>query len=227
MAPYYSCIHRPVFPSQRSGYSSLSGALSPPPSPFQRSSRHRVPQLVAKAAGRPVCQPVFFDYVGSAQQGVFVSDFGSRSTHALAEMMAGSHDLPLADAPAVKEINLRIKVREELHLRWWVVDRLYRQWPGYEHLDWSSSTPASSSMTRVQLGASIALHFRRFVQVGGSASAHEGLLMPVLQKAMSATTTCSRWKIGSDGIGFEKIVLVGLYSIGGDVWQADVAIDDL
>ena len=29
------------------------------------------------------------------------------------------------------------------------------QWPGYEHLNWSFSTPASSSMTLVQFGASI------------------------------------------------------------------------
>jgi len=42
---------------------------------------------------------------------------------------------------------------------------------------------------------------------------------------MSSTTTCSRWKIGNEGIKFEKIVLIGLYSIGGDVWQADIAVD--
>jgi len=42
---------------------------------------------------------------------------------------------------------------------------------------------------------------------------------------MSSTTTCSRWKISNEGIRFETIVLVGLYSIGGDVWQADIAVD--
>ena len=47
------------------------------------------------------------------------------------------------------------------------------QWPGYEHLNWSFSTPASSSMTLVQLGASIAMHFWRFVEVGDSLFTNE------------------------------------------------------
>ncbi|KAF9442244.1 hypothetical protein P691DRAFT_779494 [Macrolepiota fuliginosa MF-IS2] len=63
-------------------------------------------------------------------------------------------------------------------------------------------------MTRIQLGASIAMHFWRFVE-----------------KAMTSSTTCSQWKVGNGGIEFDKIVLVGLYSLGSDVWQADIAVD--
>jgi len=110
MSPYYSCIHLPVFPSQRSGYSSLSGALSPSPPQFKQSSRYRVPQSMAKTTGRPISRPVFFDYNGDFHQGVFIADFSTRSANALIGMIAGSNDFPLANT-CVKEINLCIKVR--------------------------------------------------------------------------------------------------------------------
>ncbi|KAJ3573844.1 hypothetical protein NP233_g2166 [Leucocoprinus birnbaumii] len=189
MSHYHNAIHAPVFPSQVSGYSSLSGALTPPPSQFVNSRRRRVPQCAAKAAGGPVAHPVMFDYIGQSQQGVSVAEFHVRSTNVLGQMIAGGNDLVLANT-GVQEINLRI------------------MWPGYDHLNWSFSTPASQSMTRIQLGASIAMHIWRFVE-----------------KAASSSTTCPQWKVGSGAIEFEKIVLVGLYSTGAGVWQADLAVD--
>ncbi|KXN90319.1 hypothetical protein AN958_04352 [Leucoagaricus sp. SymC.cos] len=188
MSRYHTAIHSPVFPSQVSGYSSLSGALSPN-SQFANPRRYRIPQCAAKAAGAPVAQPVSFDYIGYAHQGVSIADFHVRSANALSQMIAGGNDLVLAQT-GVREINLRIL------------------WPGYEHLNWSFSTPASSSITRIQLGASIAMHFWRFIE-----------------KATSSSTTCPQWKVGNSGIEFEKIILVGLYDLGGGVWQADVAVD--
>ncbi|KAF9444934.1 hypothetical protein P691DRAFT_676670 [Macrolepiota fuliginosa MF-IS2] len=189
MSRYHSPIHTPVFPSQMSGYSSLSGALSPAPSQFANPRRRRVPQSAVKASGSPVTHPVSFDYIGYAQQGVSIVDFSARSANALAQMVAGGNDLVLANT-GVRQINLRI------------------MWPGYEQLNWSFSTPASSSMTRIQLGSSISMHFWRFVE-----------------KAMSSSTTCPQWKVGNGGIEFDKIVLVALYSVGADVWQADIAVD--
>ncbi|KXN90324.1 hypothetical protein AN958_04357 [Leucoagaricus sp. SymC.cos] len=188
MAHYHNPIHMPVFPSQVSDYSSLSGALSPP-TQFASPRRCRVPQCAAKASGGPVAKPVSFDYIGYSHQGVSIVDFSARSANALIQMIAGGNDLVLAGT-GVQHINLRI------------------MWPGYENLNWSFSTPASSSMTRIQLGASIAMHFWRFVE-----------------KAMSSPTTAPRWKVGNGGIEFDKIILVGLYNIGLDVWQADVAVD--
>ncbi|KAJ3573839.1 hypothetical protein NP233_g2171 [Leucocoprinus birnbaumii] len=179
----------PVFPSQVSGYSSLSGALTPAPSQFTNPRRRRVPQPGVKASGSPVSHPISFDYIGYSRQGVSIVDFSARSANALIQMVSGGDDLPLTNT-GVRQINLCI------------------MWPGYEHLNWSFSTPASSSMTRVQLGASIAMHVWRFVE-----------------KAMTSSTTCPQWKIGSGGVQFEKIVLVGLYSVGADVWQADIAVD--
>ncbi|KAL9713334.1 hypothetical protein Ac2012v2_002939 [Leucoagaricus gongylophorus] len=189
MFRYYTCIHTPVFPSQLSGYSSLSGALSLSPSQFTHPCHHRVPQPVAKTTGRPIYQPIMFDYIGYFQQGVLLADFNARSVNALVQMVVGGNDLPLANT-CVKEMNL------------------YIMWPGYEHLNWLYSTPASSSMTRIQLGASVAVHFWKFVE-----------------KAMSSAATCTRWKIGNGGVQYEKIILVGLYNIGSDVWQADIAVD--
>ncbi|KAF5362300.1 hypothetical protein D9756_002047 [Leucocoprinus leucothites] len=189
MSRYHNSIHMPVFPSQVSGYSSLSGALAPPPSRFANPRRQRVPQPAVKASGGPVAQPISFDYIGYSQQGVPIADFNARSANALIQLIAGGNDLPLANTN-LKQINLCI------------------MWPGYEHLNWSFSTPASPSMTRIQLGASIAMHFWRFIE-----------------KSMSSSTTCPQWKVGNGGIQFEKIILVGLYSIGTDVWQADIAVD--
>lgn len=110
MSRYHSPIHTPIFPSQVSGYSSLSGALSPPPSQFANSRRRRVPQCAVKAAGNPVfTQPISFDYIGYSQQGVSIVDFSARSANALAQMVAGGNDLVLANT-GVSQINLRIMV---------------------------------------------------------------------------------------------------------------------
>lgn len=42
---------------------------------------------------------------------------------------------------------------------------------------------------------------------------------------MSSSTSCPQWKVGNGGIEFDKIILVALYSVGADVWQADIAVD--
>ncbi|KAF5362295.1 hypothetical protein D9756_002042 [Leucocoprinus leucothites] len=162
MSLYHNAIHSPVFPSQVSGYSSLSGALSPPPSQFANPRRRRVPQCAAKAAGSPVANPVMFDFIGYSQQGVSIAEFHVRSANALSQVIAGGNDLVLANT-GVQEINLRIL------------------WPGYEGLNWSFSTPASQSMTRIQLGASIAMHIWRFVE-----------------KATSSSTTCPNGKLAME-----------------------------
>ncbi len=102
----------------------------------------------------------------------------------------------------------------------------FDQWSGYEHLNWSFSTPASPSMTRIQLGASIAMHFWRFVEVSLRTLMDFIFRYLILsQKAMASSTTCSQWKIGNGGVEFDKIILVALYSLGGDIWQADIAVD--
>ncbi len=109
MSRYHSPIHAPIFPSQMSGYSSLSGALSPPPSQFANPRRRRVPQPAAKAAGNPVTPPISFDYIGYSQQGVSIVDFSARSANALSQMVAGGNDLVLAGV-GIQQINLKIMV---------------------------------------------------------------------------------------------------------------------
>jgi hypothetical protein len=109
MSRYHSPIHAPVFASQVSGYSSLSDALTPPPSHFANPRRRRVPQAAAKASGVPVTSPVSFDYIGSSNQGVSIVDFSARSAHALIQMVAGGSDQVLAGT-GVQKINLHIMV---------------------------------------------------------------------------------------------------------------------
>ncbi|KAF9442250.1 hypothetical protein P691DRAFT_848998 [Macrolepiota fuliginosa MF-IS2] len=140
MARYHNPIHAPIFPSQISSYSSLSGALAPPPSQFASSRRRRVPQNVCKTNNSSICGPIGFDYIGQAGQGVSLADFSARSQNAISQMVAGANDQVLAGTGTSK-INLRI------------------MWTGYEHLSFVQSMPASPAMSRGQLGASIAMQF--------------------------------------------------------------------
>lgn len=109
MPRYHSSIHRPVFPSQVSSYSSLSGALTPPPSQFISSRRQRVPQSASKISTGPICGPIDFDYIGQAGQGVSMADFSVRSQNAISQMVAGANEQILAGTGVVM-IKLRIMV---------------------------------------------------------------------------------------------------------------------
>ncbi|KXN90320.1 hypothetical protein AN958_04353 [Leucoagaricus sp. SymC.cos] len=144
MARYHNSIHAPVFPSQMSSYSSLSGALIPLPSQFGSPRRRRVPQNVCQTSSGPVCGPIGFDYIGHAGQGVSLADFSARSQNAIAQLVAGANDQVLAGL-GISKIHLRI------------------MWTGYEHLNFVQSMPASPAMSRGQLGASIAMQFWSFV----------------------------------------------------------------
>ncbi|EKM81476.1 hypothetical protein AGABI1DRAFT_105053 [Agaricus bisporus var. burnettii JB137-S8] len=189
MSRYHNSIHSPIFPSQVSSYSSLSGALAPPPSQFTSSRRRRVPQSTCKTSSGPICGPIGFDYIGQAGQGVSLADFSARSQNAICQMVTDANDQALSGM-AISKINLRI------------------MWTGYEHLNFVQSMPVSPNMSKGQLGASIAMQFWSFVDL-----------------AQKSTTTNPQWQINQTRIPFERIFLVALYSIGDDVWQADVAVD--
>lgn len=223
MFRYYTCIHTPVFPSQLSGYSSLSGALSLSPSQFTHPCHHRVPQPVAKTTGRPIYQPIMFDYIGYFQQGVLLADFNARSVNALVQMVVGGNDLPLANT-CVKEMNLYIMVRMSCNTEsicltnHWFSGRVTSIWIGHTVLLRVPQWLAFSSVPVL------------LCTFGNSSKL---VILPqwnqsqwhCFQKAMSSAATCTRWKIGNGGVQYEKIILVGLYNIGSDVWQADIAVD--
>jgi hypothetical protein len=122
MSRYHNPIHSPVFPSQISSYSSLSGALTPAPSQFTNPYRHRLPQTVAKTSGSPVMYPIAFDYINYSKQGVSIVDFSARSANVLAQMVAGGSDLVLSGTN-VQQINIRITVRTWILM---IVKSVYR-----------------------------------------------------------------------------------------------------
>lgn len=109
MSRYHNPIHAPVFPSQLSSYSTLSGALVPPPSRFNSQRRKRVPQTLCKTSSGPMCAPIGFDYLGQAGQGVSLADFSTRSQNALAKMITGANDLVLANL-GLKSMRLHVTV---------------------------------------------------------------------------------------------------------------------
>ncbi|EKM81472.1 hypothetical protein AGABI1DRAFT_105050 [Agaricus bisporus var. burnettii JB137-S8] len=155
MSRYHNPIHSPIFPSQISSYSSLSGALAPPPSQFISTRRRRVPQSTCKTSNGPICGPIGFDYIGQAGQGVSLADFSARSQNAISQMVAGANDQVLSQT-GIGKINLRI------------------MWTGYEHLNFVQSMPASPAMSRGQLGASIAMQFWSFVDLAQKSSTTNG-----------------------------------------------------
>lgn len=109
MSRYHNPIHSPIFPSQISSYSSLSGALAPPPSQFISTRRRRVPQSTCKTSNGPICGPIGFDYIGQAGQGVSLADFSARSQNAISQMVAGANDQVLSQT-GIGKIHLRIMV---------------------------------------------------------------------------------------------------------------------
>lgn len=189
MSRYHNAIHSPIFPSQISSYSSLSGALVSPPSQFNSPRRHRVPQNICQTSQGPVCGPISFDYIGQVGQGVSLADFSTRSQNAISQLVAGANDQVLAGT-GIKKIHLRI------------------MWAGYEHLNFVQSMPASTAISRGQLGASIALQFWSFIT-----------------QASKSSTTNHKWQISEKTIPFERIFLIALYSLGDGIWQTDVAVD--
>ncbi|KAF5361901.1 hypothetical protein D9756_002038 [Leucocoprinus leucothites] len=155
MSRYHNTIHPPVFPSQLSAYSTLSGALIPPPSRFTSSRRRRVPQILCKTSSGPMCAPITFDYIGQTGQGVSVADFSARSQNALVQMVTGANDLVLATT-GVKTATLHI------------------MWTGYERISKTKfNLPVSAATSRGQLGANIALHLWAFVDEATKAAASD------------------------------------------------------
>ncbi|KAF5361855.1 hypothetical protein D9756_002050 [Leucocoprinus leucothites] len=85
-------------------------------------------------------------------------------------------------------------------------------WQGYERLNWSRSIPVSPALSRAQLGATIAMQVWNFIE--------------------DVRSTCfearPEWSLSLDAkITFDNIILLGLYSIYDNIWQADLAVDDV
>jgi len=84
-------------------------------------------------------------------------------------------------------------------------------WPGYEHIEWVRTIEVYSSqgpITRLQLGAVIASNFARYIE-----------------KTQYEATKSGKWRVGPAGIEFENLILLSLYNVFDDSWQASVAID--
>jgi hypothetical protein len=82
--------------------------------------------------------------IGFTGQGVPVHELCARSTHALAQMIAGANDVVVAQPRLV----------------------LCICWPGYSHIDWACPIdlyPNIVPLTRAQLGAAIAQNISQFV----------------------------------------------------------------
>jgi hypothetical protein len=83
-------------------------------------------------------------------------------------------------------------------------------------------------ITRAQLGAVVAANFARFIEVNSSPPFSPARTFSdrlFLQMTRNERSACADYKIGTSGILFEHLVLVGLHNVFEDAWQADVAVD--
>lgn len=87
------------------------------------------------------------------------------------------------------------------------------------------NVPATAATSRGQLGANIAMQLWSFVDVRTTYSIFTIVDLTSLQAASKTTSTNTQWEITPKGIGFDKMILVALYHVGDDVWQADIAVD--
>ncbi|KAL0064954.1 hypothetical protein AAF712_008076 [Marasmius tenuissimus] len=88
---------------------------------------------------------------------------------------------------------------------------LHISWPGYEHAPWCRSidimTPAGP-ITRAHLASIVAHCFSEYIE-----------------KTQYQSTRSPDWRLGAGGFSLDHIMLLSVCNVGGDEWQAEVAID--
>ncbi|KAJ8093997.1 hypothetical protein PM082_009884 [Marasmius tenuissimus] len=88
---------------------------------------------------------------------------------------------------------------------------LHILWPGYEHVPWCRSIDIITStgpIARAHLASIIAHCFSEYVE-----------------KIQYQSTTNPDWRLGPGGFCLDHIMLLSVYNVGEDSWQAEVAID--
>ncbi|KAK1215542.1 hypothetical protein PQX77_021844 [Marasmius sp. AFHP31] len=88
---------------------------------------------------------------------------------------------------------------------------LHISWPGYEHVPWSRTVDVVTSdgpITRAYLASIIAHHFAEYIE-----------------KNKNQATKNPDWRLGSGGFCLDHIILLSVYNVCEDAWQAEVAID--
>ncbi|KAF8922091.1 hypothetical protein CPB85DRAFT_1465222 [Mucidula mucida] len=133
-----------------SGFSSITSSSRGSPNP--KLVRLPVPEVAntkwKKEVGRPVAQPIPFNWNAQPGEGVQLQELAMRDVDTIAAHLNGGND-PIYVGPGVTRINFHIT------------------WPGYVHINWSRTLDICTkfgSMTRAQLGAAVAGMFMRFLE---------------------------------------------------------------
>lgn len=91
--------------------------------------------------------------------------------------------------------------------------RLVISWPGYEHVDWSSSIElftSSGPLTRGQLAVEISNAFHSFIMKSST---------------YPPSPLAYDWRTSTGGISFDRLILLACWNLHDDVWMADVFVD--
>ncbi|KAF8922694.1 hypothetical protein CPB85DRAFT_1556002 [Mucidula mucida] len=158
---YKNPLHPTSVPN--SGFSSITSSSSssrgsshtPHPHPHLNPKLVRLPipdssanSKWKKEVGRPVAQPIPFNWNAQPGQGIQMQELAMRDIDTIAAHMNGGNE-PIYVGPGVTRINFHIT------------------WPGYSHLTWSRTLDICTKfgmMTRAQLGVAVAGMFMRFLE---------------------------------------------------------------
>ncbi|KAF9463662.1 hypothetical protein BDZ94DRAFT_1308568 [Collybia nuda] len=199
---YVNPLHAPVSAASRSQFSSLGGAVNgvPSASQFISPNRRRLPQ----APYTPSTKSRGSGGRASQLNHPIAFDYLGHSKQGIPmrELSTrGGHTLASMVHGAGDQVLVHTGLaRINLHILW----------PGYEHVGWTEPIEIhlNGPIARAQLGAAVAMSFARFVE-----------------KTRSQPSRSPEWHLSPTGIRFDQLVLVSMYNVFEDVWQADVAVD--
>ncbi|KIK92342.1 hypothetical protein PAXRUDRAFT_13280 [Paxillus rubicundulus Ve08.2h10] len=95
------------------------------------------------------------------------------------------------------------------------------RWPGYSPLDWSRNIPiyfGDKLINRAQLAHCIANEFEQFVKVSTQSPSCHACDRGELH------TTEPHWKVGHEGISFNRMKLSSIWNPQGNIWVASVRV---
>ncbi|KII94531.1 hypothetical protein PLICRDRAFT_97522 [Plicaturopsis crispa FD-325 SS-3] len=193
---YENPLHPPVPVNKFSPFTSINASLLTP-------TRQRVPQPQYAPASKwkaticraPEQRPVTFDIAG------YPAGYGVPLRELCTRGPVGMASMiagasePVLAHYGLKKIKLRIL------------------WPGYPHVDFERTidiyTP-SGPITRVQLASAIAMNYARWVDK----TQYEAI-----------NPQYAQWRVGGGALGVDRLILISLWNVFDDSWQAEIALD--
>ncbi|KAF7974136.1 hypothetical protein HWV62_13363 [Athelia sp. TMB] len=86
---------------------------------------------------------------------------------------------------------------------------LWIKWSGYEHVPWNGIRVSGGNMTRAEIAQRVVQSFSDFIN---------------LAKAVPIDPSYAAFRVGGGGVTLDKLVLVSLACMVGELWVAEVDV---